>query len=121
MDGSLVDPCRARPVPFCRYGFAAPPETRARGFVDAVPWRALAIWRTKAWCITGVFSFSAKMTLGSLTSPLRAPAESKRGASRWSASLRGVVAFFVAVFVAVFLAVFVAVFVAVLRSAIRRG
>src|SRR5260370_21179556 len=58
-----------------------------RVFVLAVPWRALLVWRTNAWCMTGALTFSAKITLGSRTSPWRAPAESKRGTSRGSVGL----------------------------------
>ena len=38
--GERFDPARARPVPFCRHGFAPPPRTRARVFVEAVPARS---------------------------------------------------------------------------------
>src|SRR5712692_6879747 len=65
--------------------------------------------------MTGVLTCSAKISFGNLTSPWREPAESNRGASRWSASLVGaaVAAFLVVVFlVVVFLVV-------VLASAIR--
>ena len=37
-----------------------------RFLVEAVPWRALAIWRTYAWCITGAFGSSPKMRFGQL-------------------------------------------------------
>src|SRR5207302_10655332 len=47
-----MEPCRARPVPFCRYGFLPPPATSPRVLVSAVPWRALACWATTAWCTT---------------------------------------------------------------------
>src|ERR1700674_3709970 len=81
-----MEPWRARPVPFWRYGFAPPPETAPRFLVEAVPWRAFAIWRTYAWCITGAFGSSPKMCLGSLTWPWLSPAESNSGAWRGSSS-----------------------------------
>jgi hypothetical protein len=37
--GDRMEPCRARPVPFCRHGFRPPPETSARVFVEWVPER----------------------------------------------------------------------------------
>src|SRR5216684_14021 len=65
--------------------------------------------------MTGVLTCSAKISFGSLTSPCRAPAESKRGASRWSASVLAAAAFFGAVFRVV------VVLVVVFCSAITRG
>src|SRR3954470_17889596 len=48
--GARIDPWRARPVPFWRHGFAPPPRTLPRVFVDAVPWRrALSSARTDSW------------------------------------------------------------------------
>src|SRR5260370_11022033 len=73
-------------------------------FVEAVPWRALLVWRTNAWCMTGVLTCSAKISFGSLTSPWREPAESKRGASRWSVSLAAAAAFLAVGFLVVVLA-----------------
>src|SRR6476620_2210718 len=32
--GDRFEPCRARPVPFCRYGFRPPPATSPRVFVE---------------------------------------------------------------------------------------
>jgi hypothetical protein len=40
--GERLDPARARPVPFCRQGFAPPPETIPRVLVAAVPRRRAA-------------------------------------------------------------------------------
>ena len=40
--GARVEPWRARPVPFCRYGFLPPPRTSPRVLVECVPWRAAA-------------------------------------------------------------------------------
>ena len=34
-----VEPCRARPVPFCFHGFWLPPVTNFRILVAALPWR----------------------------------------------------------------------------------
>src|SRR3954453_3663980 len=48
--GARIEPWRARPVPFWRHGFAPPPRTLPRVFVDAVPWRrALSSARTDSW------------------------------------------------------------------------
>src|SRR4051812_7846450 len=48
--GERIEPWRARPVPFWRHGFAPPPRTLPRVFVDAVPWRrALSSARTDSW------------------------------------------------------------------------
>src|SRR3954449_5740790 len=51
--GARIEPWRARPVPFWRHGFAPPPRTLPRVFVDAVPWRrALSSARTDS-CTSG--------------------------------------------------------------------
>src|SRR3954468_23773712 len=51
--GEGIEPWRARPVPFWRHGFAPPPRTLPRVFVDAVPWRrALSSARTDS-CTSG--------------------------------------------------------------------
>src|SRR3954470_19446318 len=48
--GARIEPWRARPVPFWRHGFAPPPRTLPRVFVDDVPWRrALSSARTDSW------------------------------------------------------------------------
>src|SRR4051812_36951822 len=48
--GARIEPWRARPVPFWRHGFAPPPRTRPRVFVDEVPRRrALSSARTDSW------------------------------------------------------------------------
>src|SRR3954470_24931413 len=48
--GARIEPWRARPVPFGRHGFAPPPRTRPRVFVDEVPRRrALSSARTDSW------------------------------------------------------------------------
>src|SRR3954469_13466086 len=51
--GARIEPWRARPVPFWRHGFAPPPRTLPRVFVDAVPCRrALSSARTDS-CTSG--------------------------------------------------------------------
>src|SRR5262245_35950941 len=48
--GERIEPWRARPVPFCRYGLRPPPETIARLLTAAVPRRfAAACATTAAW------------------------------------------------------------------------
>src|SRR6185295_4898302 len=48
--GARIEPWRARPVPFWRHGFAPPPRTLPRVFVDEVPRRrALSSARTDSW------------------------------------------------------------------------
>src|SRR3954452_21405666 len=48
--GARIEPWRARPVPFWRHGFAPPPRTLPRVFVDDVPRRrALSSARTDSW------------------------------------------------------------------------
>ena len=73
--GALVEPCRARPVPFCRHGFAPPPATRARFFVDAVPRRAFARAAWKAWNRTPVRCFATPRACGSSTEPDALPSD----------------------------------------------
>src|SRR5262245_61991146 len=85
--GARVVPWRARPVPFCRHGFAPPPETPARFFVACVPERRAASCRRtsawKRWSFTGAsktpgerstvpaLRFSAVFTSSVAISPLR--------------------------------------------------
>src|SRR3954452_11044844 len=48
--GARIEPWRARPGPFWRHGFAPPPRTLPRVFVDEVPRRrALSSARTDSW------------------------------------------------------------------------
>src|SRR3954467_3209816 len=48
--GARIEPWRARPVPFWRHGFAPPPRTLPRVFVEDVPRRrALSSARTDSW------------------------------------------------------------------------
>ena len=44
--GARSEPWRARPVPFCRYGFLPPPRTSPRVLVSCVPCRAAACCAT---------------------------------------------------------------------------
>ncbi len=54
--GARAEPCRARPVPFWRYGFRPPPLTSPRVLVACVPCRAAASCATTTWCISGMFA-----------------------------------------------------------------
>src|SRR6478609_10216463 len=72
--GDRVEPWRARPVPFCRYGFLPPPRTSPRVFVEWVPWRAAASWATTTWWISGTLVCTSKISAGSSTVPAVLPA-----------------------------------------------
>ena len=65
----IIEPWRARPVPFGRYGFLPPPRTSPRVFVSCVPWRAAASWATTTWCISGTLAVTSKTWSGSSTVP----------------------------------------------------
>src|SRR5215470_7924374 len=69
--GARVEPWRARPVPFCRYGFLPPPRTSPRVLVAAVPCRAAASWATTTWWISGTLTLASKISGGS-TAPVLA-------------------------------------------------
>jgi hypothetical protein len=60
-----VEPCRARPVPFCFHGFWLPPETKLRVLVLAVPWRWLFRYALITWCSTGSFTVPSNSSSGS--------------------------------------------------------
>src|SRR5438477_3386757 len=62
-----MEPCRARPVPFCLYGFRPPPRTSPRVFTLCVPCRAAASWATTTWCISGMLACALKTSSGSST------------------------------------------------------
>src|SRR5205814_10687485 len=62
-----MEPWRARPVPFCLYGFLPPPRTSPRLFALWVPCRAAASWATTTWCIRGMLACTLKMSSGSST------------------------------------------------------
>src|SRR3954468_21634389 len=67
--GEGIEPWRARPVPFWRHGFAPPPRTLPRVFVDAVPWRrALSSARTDSWT-SGPLKRAPKATSSRSTLP----------------------------------------------------
>ena len=48
--GARVEPWRARPVPFWRYGLLLPPLTSARVLVEALPCRRLTSCAVTTWC-----------------------------------------------------------------------
>src|SRR2546423_63035 len=68
-----MEPCRARPVPFCLSGFLPPPRTSPRVFTLCVPCRAAASWATTTWCISGMFACTLKMSSGSSTVRVGSP------------------------------------------------
>src|SRR5690606_14636461 len=78
--GERVEPWRARPVPFCRQGLLLPPETCARVFVDAVPWRWFARYAFTTCHIAASWTVPSNSTSGSSRSPLLAPSALKAGA-----------------------------------------
>ena len=82
--GERVDPCRARPVPFCRNGLAPPPRTSARVLVDWVPARAAASWAVTTWWRTARLGSMPKIDGSRSTSPSSAPAADAAGAVRCS-------------------------------------
>ncbi len=55
-----IEPCRARPVPFCFHGFLPPPETSLLPFVSWVPARRAASSFTTAWWRSGTRTGPAK-------------------------------------------------------------
>ena len=67
--GARVEPCRARPVPFWRYGLRPPPRTSPRPKVSWEPWRAAACWATTTWWISGMLTWTSKISAGSSTPP----------------------------------------------------
>src|SRR6185295_10569575 len=80
--GARMEPCRARPVPFCFHGFWLPPETKLRVLVEAVPWRWLFRKVFTAWCSTGWFTSPSKYSPGRVkAASRRLPAGEKCGAS----------------------------------------
>src|SRR5207249_10775377 len=79
--GARIEPCRARPVPFCRHGFWLPPDTSLRVSVLAVPWRWLARNVTTARCMASRLTVPSNSVAGSDTAFFFAPAAEKCGAS----------------------------------------
>ena len=71
--GARIEPWRARPVPFWRYGFLPPPRTSPRVFVECVPWRAAASCAVTTWCISGMLAVASKTCAGSSTEPSTFP------------------------------------------------
>ena len=65
--GRRSEPWRARPVPFCRYGFLPPPRTWPRVLAECVPCLAAACCATTTWWISGTFTLAAKISSGSST------------------------------------------------------
>src|SRR5437763_2064400 len=68
-----MEPCRARPVPFCLYGFLPPPRTSPRVFALCVPCRAAASWATTTWCISGMLACTLNTSSGSSTTAVEVP------------------------------------------------
>src|SRR5258706_11769259 len=79
--GERVDPCRARPVPFCFHGFEFPPDTSARVLVLCVPCRWLERYVITARCSSSSFTVPSNSAAGSETAFFLAPAAEKCGAS----------------------------------------
>src|SRR5918993_2142755 len=77
--GARVEPWRARPVPFWRYGFLPPPRTSPRVLVSCVPVRRPASWAVTTWCSTAALIGAAKSASLSSTSPTVLPVRSYRG------------------------------------------
>src|SRR5690625_7448206 len=67
--GARIEPWRARPVPFWRYGLAPPPRTSARVLTDAVPRRAAASWATTAWWFSVTLVGTSKLAAGGSVDP----------------------------------------------------
>src|SRR3954451_5867840 len=84
-----MEPWRARPVPFWRYGFLPPPRTSARVFTEAVPCRAAASWPTTTWWISGTLTCTSKTASGSSTLPAVSPAGVSTSTDAMSGPLRG--------------------------------
>src|SRR5690606_36860731 len=87
--GARVEPWRARPVPFWRYGFLPPPRTSARVLALCVPWRAAASWATTTWWISGTFAWTSKISAGSSALPDFFPVASRMSTAVMSGPLRG--------------------------------
>src|SRR5438309_2913551 len=87
--GERVEPWRARPVPFCRHGFAPPPATRERFFVALVPCRALAREVSSAWKRTPRRFEGEAIAAGSSTEPSELPSALITGACPAGAVGRG--------------------------------
>src|SRR5438067_2053959 len=67
--GERTEPARARPVPFWRHGFAPPPATSPRVFVEAVPRRrAFSSARTVS-CTSGMLKPASNAPASRVTVP----------------------------------------------------
>src|SRR5271163_2492930 len=77
--GDLVEPARARPVPFCRHGFLPPPEMNPRVLVAAVPERRLAICIFTASCKIDLSPIRPKTAPATSISPTRSRAAENSG------------------------------------------
>src|SRR5919112_4806844 len=71
--GARVEPCRARPMPLCRYALLPPPETSPRDLVSCVPRRAAACWATTTWCISAMLACASNTSAGRSTLPAVEP------------------------------------------------
>jgi hypothetical protein len=72
--GERVEPWRALPVPFWRYGLAPPPLTSERVLVLWVPARRAASWAVTTWCMTGTFGWMPNTASSRSTVPASLPA-----------------------------------------------
>src|SRR5215210_7727875 len=72
--GARVEPWRARPVPFWRYGLAPPPLTWPRVLVACVPWRAAASCALTTWCSRATLASASNSSPGSVALPEVLPA-----------------------------------------------
>ena len=68
-----IEPCRARPVPFCFHGFLPPPDTSLRPLVSWVPARRSASSRTTAWWSSGSWIGAPKTSAASSSVPRAFP------------------------------------------------
>lgn len=71
--GARMEPCRARPVPFCAHGFLPPPLTSARVLTCDVPCQRAMRCHTTTRCKISRRSGWPKTTGSSTVSPARRP------------------------------------------------
>src|SRR2546426_910683 len=67
-------PWRARPVPFCLYGFLLPPDTSLRVFVEALPWRRFTSCAVTTWWRTATLGVIPNTCSLSSSSSMASPA-----------------------------------------------
>src|SRR4051812_10233186 len=84
--GARVEPWRARPVPFWRYGLAPPPETAARLRVACVPRRRAASSAMTTSCTSGPLNGAPNTSASRLSFLVVEP---RIGASAIGAHLHG--------------------------------